>query len=69
LNGLSLPIQLANTVIEERMHKAHFHFAYRQKPPAKLNDPDQGFRSNDSSKLIPDVGLRVSVHFLLSGRI
>src|SRR5262249_31617020 len=28
LNGMSLPIQLANTVIDERMHKAHFHFAY-----------------------------------------
>jgi patatin-related protein len=29
LNGISLPIQLANTVIDERMHKARFHFAYR----------------------------------------
>jgi patatin-related protein len=37
LNGVSLPIQLANSVVEERMHKAHFRFVYG---PQRLGAPN-----------------------------
>ena len=37
LNGLVVPIQLANVVIEERAHKAHFRFVYG---PDRINSPN-----------------------------
>jgi hypothetical protein len=37
LNGLVVPIQLANVVIDERAHKAHFRFVYG---PDRINSPN-----------------------------
>lgn len=37
LNGMALPIQLADRVIEERMHKASFHFVYG---PGRFGNPN-----------------------------
>jgi patatin-related protein len=37
LNGLVVPIQLANVVVEERVHKAHFRFVYG---PDRINSPN-----------------------------
>lgn len=47
LNGISLPIQLANTVVDERMHKAYFHFCYRERPPVIAGKAVSSFRPND----------------------
>jgi patatin-related protein len=37
LNGLVVPIQLANVVVDERVHKGHFRFVYG---PDRINDPN-----------------------------
>lgn len=37
LDGVALPIQLADTVIEERVHKASFHFTYG---PGRFGNPN-----------------------------
>jgi len=47
LNGISLPIQLANTVVDERMHRAHFRFTYREALPVPVSQSNSSFRPND----------------------
>jgi patatin-related protein len=38
LDGMATPIQLADSVIEERVHKASFHFVYGPRRPGDPND-------------------------------